>query len=61
MIRKFAIFEKSQECEIMFIASLMKTKVTVSQEEVINQGDFGAIMYVICEGQVNVKLQDSIV
>mmetsp|Transcript_16633 Transcript_16633/g.25641 ORF Transcript_16633/g.25641 Transcript_16633/m.25641 type:complete len:100 (+) Transcript_16633:1608-1907(+) len=60
MIRQFNIFSKSQEFEIMYIASLMRARVTVAKETVISQGDMGDLLYIVVEGQVNVLLREPI-
>ena len=53
----FDLFSKSEKNEIMFMAVLMKSKMNISDEEIITQGDEAHCMYFILSGEVRVYIK----
>lgn len=57
----FKIFELSEQSEIMYMAMLMSPKLSVTDEEIITQGDEAQVMFIIITGKVTVYLNERIV
>lgn len=53
-LQKFWTFEKSEQSELMFIASLMQANIYVADEMIIRQGDTADKIYFIVSGEVQV-------
>lgn len=59
MICEFQIFKKSEKIEIIYMAQLMQSRLSIVDEEIVTQGDEANCMYIIFSGTVNVFLNRS--
>lgn len=55
-ISKFPVFEQFDQHSIMNVAMLMRSRLSLNDEEVIAQGDESDCFFIILRGQVGVHI-----